>query len=215
MNEISEQISQTLDYLCKHYDKSLDDKKIKLYIEKLENYKYDIQELQKLIKQRHRPTEIEVNTVGSYLWGCFQNYYGNDLNQNCSPLCYGSIFQTKETNNEKCQYSIWVYNDNKLENTFDTSSSKAYIYVDENWEGFRKRDIDKLKEKGILFASIFITFNSQHKNIISMTSIDDLPIIKEYFDIIVEKTSNAWYYWIVLLFIIIFIVMIYFKYSKT
>src|SRR5665647_3418862 len=134
-----EEIEDTLNFLCKHYDKYTSDPKIKPYISKIEKYRKSAL-LIKAIQQRYRPTQINVNTVGAYLWGCFQNFYGS-VNRNCSALCVNSISHSINTmmsedslNCEKCQYSIWTYTNKKLTNDFNTSSSKAYIYVDSDWE---------------------------------------------------------------------------------
>lgn len=147
------------------------------------------------LKQHFRPTELEINTVGSYLWGCSQNYYG-DVNKSCSPLCINSLF-SEETD---CQYSVWTYY-KELTNILNTKTSKAYIYVENDWSGFLNKDIEILKISGITHATILKTQNSQHKIVLPMTSINNLPIIKEYFQEH-ELKENKSYYWIFILIIL-------------
>jgi hypothetical protein len=216
--EIKE-LQESLNFLTSHYDKYISDSKVKAHIAKLEKYR-NSPELLRAIKEKHRPTEINVNTVGAYLWGCSQNYYGN-VNKNCSPLCFGSIphegnslLSEDSLNCEKCQYSIWTYSKEKLHNDFATSSSKAYIYVDDNWKGFKNSDIEMLKKSGVFYASIFNTVYSQHKSLLPMTPIDNLPTFKEYSPAITRTITKDSFYWIFIIFaILILLIIIYFKHT--
>src|SRR5678815_5032437 len=38
------------------------------------------------IAKQHRPAVLKPGTIGAFLWGCGQNYYG-DVERACSPLC--------------------------------------------------------------------------------------------------------------------------------
>ena len=143
----------------------------------------------------YRPTELEINTVGSYLWGCSQNYYG-DVNKSCSPLCINSLY----SEDNDCQYSVWNHS-GELKNILNTKTTQAYIYVENEWTGFLKADIEKLKNHGISHATILKTQNSQHKIVLVMTSISNLPIIREYFEHNEVKEERN-YYWIIILIIL-------------
>lgn len=218
MKEIKE-LQDSLNFLTSHYDKYISDSKVKSHIAKIEKYR-NSPELLRAIKEKHRPTEIGVGTVGAYLWGCSQNYYGN-VNKNCSPLCFGSIPHEVNTllsedslNCEKCQYSIWTYVKEKLNNDFNTSSSKAYIYVDEDWKGFKNSDIEILKKSGIFYASIFNTIYSQHKVLLPMTSVDNLPIFKEYPSTFTKRISEDSFYWIFIIFVILILLIILYLFFK-
>ena len=225
MNESIKEIEEVLNFLTKHYDKYVSDVKIKPYISKLEKYK-NSPLLIKAIQQRHRPTEIHINTVGAYLWGCSQHFYG-DTSQNCSALCatsishsFGTLMSEESLNCKKCQYSIWTYTNSKLNNDFHTSSSKAYIYVDSDWIGFTNNDIETLKKSGILFATLFSTNYSQHQILLPMTSIDNLPISKGYIaHSAEEKIVNESYWWlfipIIIVFILFFIYLNYYYLNST
>ena len=153
----------------------------------------------------YRPSELEINTVGSYLWGCSQNYYG-DVNKSCSPLCINSLF-SKETD---CQYSVWTYSSNQLKNILNVQTSKAYIYVEKDWTGFLNSDIENLKTYGISHATILKTQNSQHKIILPMISINNLPVIKNYFQEY-ELKEGGNYYWLVILIILAIVLFLNFK----
>ena len=168
------------------------------HINTLENTQIDL-------NSYYRPTELNLNTTGAYLWGCSQNYYG-DVNKSCSPLCIGSLYQTESD----CQYSIWIYHQNELVNKLNVKTSKAYIYVDENWQAFLNTDIEKLKVYGITHATILKTKNSQHKIVLPMTSIENLPIVKEFYNNYELKKENN-YYWLIILFILTVILFWNFK----
>jgi len=187
-----DKIVSAIDFLSEYYDLPLNSKKIAPYIEILEKFK-DNSSLPSLISKQYRPTEININTVGSYLWGCAQNYYG-DVNKNCSPLCLGSISHDSYKDScefsGKCQYSIWTFSNNKLVNKYTAPSTKAYIYVDSNWKGFLESDIEMLKSSGIFYATILVTINSQHKIIMQMTSVNNLPILKQYPSVIYEDQEG-------------------------
>ena len=193
------EIKEAIDFLADNFDKNIIDVSVKEYYDKVQNYinlSYDIEEQLEqqqqeqqyilfLIRQKYRPTFLEPNTVGSYLWGCSQNYYG-DVIKPCSLLCVNSI---PYDSNMNCQYSIWYY-DKFLEKKTNVSSSKAYIYVTKNWTSFKSSDISFLKTSGIYSASILTTFDSKHKILIEMTSVDNLPISKDL-DIEIGKLSTS------------------------
>jgi len=182
-------------------------------INKLEEYKNIVEEnlnhpdIYSIIDEQFRPTIIKVGTAGSYLWGCNQNYYGN-VSKSCSALCNGGLIYNNSDN--KCQYQIWTY-DEELTSKGEFSNSKAYIYVNEGWKGFKSWDIDKLKNRNVLFATVLTTENSQHKTIIPITSVDNLPIIKDY---IIEKKEDKSYWVYYIIFIILISYLVYMNYHQ-
>ena len=157
----------SIHYLAENHFKNVNSPDISEKIDIISSRPYSLD----LLKKEHRPTDIQINTSGAYLWGCSQNYYG-DVSKFCSPLCLNSLGNLKT---EKCQYSVWVYTPN-LTNIYSTSTSKAYIFVPENWEIFKKEEILQLKEKGIVSAAILKTQNSIHRFYLPVTSIDELPL---------------------------------------
>ena len=172
-------------------------------------------ELFQLIKGQFRPTSLKVGSAGAYLWGCDQNYYGN-VSKSCSALCNGAIQYNNSLNT--CQYQIWTYDNEELIPVRNISNSRAYIYVDKNWLGFLEKDIEKLKNSNVSFATVLTTVDSQHETLTEMTSVDNLPIIKDYEkyenyeNIAIETSSSSLYYW--LLVFIIIIVSSYYMFTK-
>ena len=134
-----------------------------------------------MIIKQYRPSQLIPDTVGSFLFGCFQQTYG-DIPMECSPLCAFSISDSTDTT-IKCQHQMWIqYIDSgnfrfiKLGKSID---SIAYIFVHLNFTGFTFNEIYNFKEHGILKMQILITKESKHHTIIKMRSINDLPIIEQ------------------------------------
>jgi hypothetical protein len=202
-------IEEAIEFLSNNFDKKLSDEKIREFYNIVENYRQinGNKKIIEILSKKYRPSFIEEYSVGSYLWGCSQNYYG-DVNKACSLLCINSI--PFDENKSTCQYSIWYY-DKALIKVADVLSSKAYIYVNKNWNSFTKSDIEELKNCGIYFASILTTLNSKHKILINMTSVDNLPISKEINLEYQKKDNNNNIYFLIFL---IFAVLIFYRIRK-
>lgn len=197
-------LKNAIQILAENYDTPL---------ENLDEYKQIVEEnkqdpnLFNIINEQFRPMNIKIGTAGSYLWGCDQNYYGN-INKTCSALCNGGIGY--ENNNQTCQYQIWTYI-NKLLLKDNISSSKAYIYVSKEWNGFKKEDVEKLKNNGVEFATILITENSKHEIIVPIVQVEDLPIVEEIEIKEVDPQSYKIYYIILFFIIILFMFFIFYN----
>jgi len=193
-------LKNAIQVLADNHDKPLND-----YLE----YKQIVEDnrddpnIYNYINEQFRPMNLKIGTNGAYLWGCDQNYYGN-VNQACSALCNGINFNE---NFQTCQYQIWIYKD-QLILSDNISSPKAYIYVESDWEGFKNKDLEILKENGVKFATILNTENSKHNIILPITDVNDLPIKKEENIIYIENVSYTKYY--ILIFIFLILVGIYF-----
>jgi hypothetical protein len=140
-----------------------------------------------IIKKQYRPTEIQPGTLAAFLFGCQQTHYG-DICKSCSSLCIGSISPSRN----KCKYQVWVNLNEKYiqtnngESELESESSDmnstnhkirhAYVYVNTDFNGFTKDDIETFHKSGVEFAQIIITEKSQHHTLIKMTSIFSLPI---------------------------------------
>lgn len=223
------EIEQAIDYLNANHQKSLDYPDMKERYEQIERFRNkhkstnsNVEEendkiLAEIIKRKYRPTNIDIATGGAYLWGCSQNYYG-DVNKPCSALCMNSISHDSNHLDNSCQYSIWTYYSNNLERRNNILSSKAYIYVSNDWNGFTASDITFLKSSRIFFATILSTNNSKHKTIIPMTSVDNLPMSKKYtvldesFENDIGETSYSYYFYF---FVIIIGLFLYLKFDKN
>lgn len=196
--------------LAENYDLDLDDPIVREAYEKIKNAEKS--EVSKILKKYYRPTRLNVGTVGAYLWGGMQNYYG-EVSKSCSALNNGSLFENEET----CQYQIWTYKDGHLRLKGDSLSPKAYIYVEDGWQGFNYSDIEKLKEGGIENACVLNTVDNKHNILLKMSAITHLPILKNYDEKdekqddgeIEREKSSLPYYIFLLIFLIIFIKIYY------
>ena len=139
-------IKSCLQYLNQHLNveiKSLSkNSKIKRYLDFLG--KQDIEDLNKAIQQCFWPSELESGTVGSFLFGCRQSYYG-DVSVECSPLCIGSL----PIDDQVCQEQVWTL-DNKLNILKDREdSTKAKIYNNFGFNGLNGEQINMFKTNNI------------------------------------------------------------------
>ena len=203
-----------IETLAENYDKKLDDPTIAEAFEIVEKYKNQSQNSQNsqtqnsqnqifdILKEQFRPTSIKIGTVGAYLWGCSQNYYG-EVNKSCSAFCNDNYLRQETI--QPCQYQIWTY-ETTLYSTGHSFSSNAYIYINETWQGFTEKDVEKLKNGGVKYASVISTEDSKHQIIIPMTLVENLPILKEYQEVETEEVSYAKYYF---LFFVIFLIALF------
>ena len=138
--------------------------------------------IQSILKE-YRPSQIFPNTIGSFLFGCLQQNYG-DVSVECSPLCSYGIKNNNELKPEKCSNQIYVQHNDELNSRFfklnDCESRQAYVFVYINFMGFTQQEKVYFKKNGIFKIQILVTQNSKHHVIIKMRDIDDLPTIQEY-----------------------------------
>ena len=181
-----------------------------------------------------RPGTITHGTLGSYIWGCVQECYG-DVDKHCTPLCINSIpYETNETPN--CQHHIITRDtteDGEIRLTCLNcdSSGKNHIntgilYVNSDIDTLTGQEIEFLKGLGISQLSILIKDGYKYHKKIDMMPIDRLTTSQPQTSIpkgfiqspmnIVEKQeektgqSNTYLGWILLVvLIIIFLIAIY------
>lgn len=221
--EILVEIKEAVEILCKNYGTERDSPIVKPWIQTLEKYKDSHRkEILKILNSQYRPTIINVNTVGAYLWGCNQNYYG-DVSKNCSPLCHDAFphDEDKIDLTSTCQYQIWEDREDQLHSQGRSSSNKAYIHItSENFKGLKREQIDNLKKNGIQYVTIITTKDSQHKILVPMTNIDNIKVFEEKKEIKKEKNLKAdsvWnkvFYLIALLFLIIILGILAYEYRN-
>ena len=196
--------------LAENYNLEIDDPIVGEALEIVKNVEKE--EIAKILKKYYRPTSLNMGTVGAYLWGGLQNYYG-EVSKSCSALNNGSLFENDET----CQYQIWTYKKGEMKLQGDSLSSKAYIYVEEEWQGFNYCDIEKLKNGGIENACVLNTVDNKHSILLKMCPIAHLPVLKNFDDEdnanqdkqIEKENSSLPYYIFLLIFLIIFIKIYY------
>ena len=133
--------------------------------------------------EQFRPTQILPETIGSFLFGCLQQTYG-DVPVECSPLCAYGIKDDGNLEVKRCQNQIYVQFSNKIGNRFhklnDSQSRQGYLFVYIDFMGFTHEEKNFFKNNGILKLHILLTHNSKHHTIIKMKDIDSLPMIFEY-----------------------------------
>lgn len=182
-----------LDYLLK----SKDDKKIRKYIKKI-------------ISNLYQPTEIIPNTIGSFIFGCNMNDYG-DIDKFCSILCLDSW---KCTHKIKCNQNVIVQVTSQGEDRFifknETDSEKCFVYIKDKFNGFYDHELEKLYNHKIKYVQIMTTEKSKHFKInefVLLSSIPKLTIVKSNTDIIDNLSDDSG---LILIFCAILIIIIIF-----
>lgn len=146
------------------------------------------------IISQYRPTQLFPNTIGSFLFGCLQNNYG-DIPPECSPLCFNSIKNHNELSAKKCENQIFVqYTEELLENRFiklgDCESKHGYVFVHINFTGFTDKEMEYFKMNDIYKLEILVTNNSKHHIVVKMTNLERLPRIIENYSELSDGTIN-------------------------
>lgn len=142
-------------------------------------------ELIKLIRDQYRPSQIVPETVGSFLFGCFQQTYG-DIPAECSPLCSYGILNGDGLTLERCDSQIHIqYLDQIPEDEKPrfiklgrSKSGQGYIFVNLDFLGFTHNEKKYLVDNGLSKVQILVTKDSKHHTIIKMREINDIPIIE-------------------------------------
>lgn len=235
------QFVKSLGLLAANYKKSIDDltpelrdayNVVKTHVVALHSnpgYKVVKQYIAKLT----RPSHISHGTLGSYIWGCVQECYG-DIDKHCTPLCINSIpYDTNEVPN--CQHHIITRDtteDGEIRltclncNSTGQHINTAMLYVNTDIDTLTGQEIEFLKGLGISQLSILIKDGYKYHKKIDMMPIDRLSTSQPQTSIpkgfiqspmnIVEKKeektdqSNTYLGWILLVvLIIIFLIAIY------
>nr|QBK89561.1 MAG: hypothetical protein LCPAC001_00710 [Pithovirus LCPAC001] len=149
-----------------HYSINTDDPKIKDVLNKFirvynSGNTFNKKKINKYISKLYRPSEINPKTIGSYLFGCLQNNYG-EIDKKNSILSYESV---------GCEYisptrQIW-YQNGKFPNRFQQQNypekdDRAYIFVKDDFKEFTVEEIQMFKDYEILKGTILKTSNSKH-----------------------------------------------------
>jgi hypothetical protein len=155
--------------------------------------------LAKVISKEYRPTNILPNTVGAFLFGCSQGHYG-DISRYCSPLCinnlgFKNISEIDESHTSSCDNQVWMQND--LDNNVrfypliqPKNSNKAYIFVDESFDGFTQKELLLLHQADVTKAKIITTKKSKHHIKLNWTNLNNLQRKDSNFLNEIEKQYN-------------------------
>lgn len=148
------------------------------------------------ISKQYRPSEIVSGTVGAFLFGCFQETYG-DVSKACSPLCMTGIHP--KGRRSSCEHQIWVQHTPtgvskfiqiKSDDYDIQDSGKAIVFVTENFTEFTTEEIDAFRKSGVVLAQVMTTKNSKHHQIIRMTPLEKLPIIGQSMPSLNNDSNN-------------------------
>lgn len=153
-----------------------------------------------LISKQYRPSQIMPDTVGSFLFGCFQQTYG-DIPSECSPLCAYSINNGENVSMQKCDSQIYIQylddprtggpgghggaEDQRFIKLGNSSSPQGYIFVKLNFLGFTLQEKEYFKEQGIYRIQVLVTKDSKHHTVLRMRNLDEIPVI--------EKSGSNYY----------------------
>ena len=154
------------------------------YIEVTEIEPQQKDDIRQLILKQYRPTQILPETVGSYLFGCFQNNYG-DIPAECSPLCASGIKNNDDLVMEKCQNQIYMqYLDevpekgSRFVKLGKSKATQGFAFVKLNFIGFTLDEKEFFMNNGVYKIQILVTKDSKHHTILKMRDINDIPIIE-------------------------------------
>lgn len=188
-----------------------DNKKVARALETVrEIFQTNPKKYSKILLNQFRPTIIKVGTVGSFLFGCFQNFYG-DMHKICSPLCIGNLSISSD---DDCEYQVWIQDPIGEYKAITTNSNNhAYVYTNEEPLLFSTHAITKFREAGIKYVQVFSTKDSKHQIRTKIRPISQLPLhdslpIQTTLTRRLPKTSNMSFVIIGIVIILIFIVFL-------
>lgn len=186
------------------------------------------QTIMKLVK----PSTIEPETLGAYIWGCVQDCYG-DAEKYCTPLCINSI--PSETDEKpSCQHHIITreINDDGGINIVCLNCNRnneqlhtAILYSREDIDSLTGQELRFIKNLGIAQLSIMIKDGYKYVQKLPMTPVDRIvsaaptsAIPKGYVqapmhvkDHEPEEQSNNYFSWfLIIVFIIVIALLVYF-----
>ena len=177
-----------------------------------------------IMNKYRKPNTINPNTIGSFLFGCSQENYGDINNRLCSPLCLQSILPNDDSS--FCPYQVWILTDTTFEPITENNSDRAFIFYNQNNQipKFTQSQINLLRQQNVRMAQVLKTQDSIHTTIIPMSEIDNLPsvvstpssnnpgvVIKQVNNV---ATVNGTRFFTILIFLILIVVAIWiiFKY---
>jgi len=114
-----------------------------------------------LIKKSHRPTSMSPGTIGSYLAGCTMEWYGEDVDKDCSILCHGNLGH----DDKKCSSGIWVINDKGLSKVSDSRDGSCLIFLqntNDNTRELTQKEGELLWNSGCRNVKMLKTNFSKH-----------------------------------------------------
>lgn len=137
------------------------------------NQKLAYQELAQILSSFPPPTQIEKDTIGSYLYGCSQSNFG-DVDRSCALSCVEGF--DPNFNTKPCQQQIWQYAQGKLVSLYTSAdSTEALIYVDNDFTGLSEAQLEQLRVENVMRISVLVEQNGRYVRLLPLTDISQLP----------------------------------------
>ena len=131
-----------------------------------------------LMNKYKKPNTLTPNTIGSFLFGCSQENYGDIKNPLCSPLCLQGILPNDDSS--FCPYQVWLLTDTTFEPITENSSDKAYIFYNQTSSTqipkFTQQQINLLHQRNVKLAQVLKTQNGIHTTVIPISELENLPV---------------------------------------
>ncbi len=185
--------------------------------------------LRQLIYSQYRPSKIKSETIGSFLFGCFQTNYG-EVPKYCSPICTDGLNIQKE---QDCSKQIWIFDNSQENNNQDNNlrmigsnkrSLEANIYLNnlthQQFEGFTSKELKILKDHGVERVTLYYESFSRYFPMSKQMLISKVPIRKttdlpNIYQLLFDKENNKGWggtVFIVILVIILSLIICFFIY---
>lgn len=118
----------------------------------------------------YHPISLSYGTVGSAIYGCIYNFYG-DIEKKCSPLC---------NHNSECQYQMWYQNyydkDMRFIKLNNSDSPNAYLFIKHKLEYLHDDEVNVLSSHGVKHIQLISTNYSKHYYESKLINLTDLSL---------------------------------------
>lgn len=181
-----------------------------------------------LINTYPKPSTLIPGTIGAYLFGCFQNSYGDITNRTCSPICINAIPPGKKDGVlNYCPYQIWVQQESSNGRSYvqilnASNQPFAYVYLnkpvkDGEFTGLSKEEINHLKENGVKNIQVYAgtpTDPTSYRSVTDIISLNDVteapsdPPSSPPGVVVVPTRPIYFNYWIILVVVLVIILII-------
>lgn len=200
------QAKQVYNKLLNHHDKPINHNIIKSHLDQLST-----QDLSHVIRSTDQPDIITSNTIGAYLWGCFQPELATSIA--CTPACINAVSNPKL---QSCKVNVYEKRLNKLTKLYHNETSHANIYLASN-QLLNNQDVKQLLKDGITSGTLYYQDNNTINYIMGDSfDLSDNILNKSYSNSILQNiklpvvTYNNPWLWFVVLGVIIILLFILF-----
>ena len=168
-----------------------------------------------IISKQYVPSSISPGTIGSFLFGCINQDYG-EVDRHCSPLCLGGM------DSKPCEKQMWTQSGEKPRRFIrmnNSDASEAYVYVEKGFVGFTEQEISDLQEANVSIVTVLNTRDGRHYTKFKNKKISECPMLVERNDrnnntnTNIEETQDYTYY-VILFIAFIIVIALFFKYRS-